>query len=593
MTLNQTWDLDRIFPGGSKSPAFAEFLAQLTRDIKDWSSDIASLSPESPDLDAYARSIRTYDNLDARLQQAVAFVECLVAEDVRDRYAQALENRMSQLHATFANALHALDDRFLRMPDKQFSALLSHPEVAPVSDVISERRQLASEKLDVVRENLISDLSVDGYHGWGAMYSTLVGSLKVPVKQGAHVVEMSAGQAFNQLTSPDRAFREDLFATWEQTWAEKEDLFAQTLNHLAGHRLAVYAQRGWNNVLKEPLMMNRMSEATLDVMWSVISANKAPFVKYLQRKAQLFGIDKPTWTDVAAPVGNAHRTFTYEEAHDFIVKHFATFSPDLAAFADEAFRNRWIEVEDRNFKRPGGFCTSFPLSNESRIFMTYSGSLSNVATLAHELGHAYHQHVMNGLPQLLTGYAMNVAETASTFAEMIVADAAVKEAQSKDEQIYLLADKLERSIAMYMDIHCRFLFETRFYEARKQGMVDAAQLNQLMADAQKDAFADALGSYHPHFWAAKLHFHATDVPFYNFPYTFGYLFSTGIYAEALRQGPAFAQKYVDLLRDTGRMQVEDLARKHLGVDLTQPDFWQQSIDLARADVDAFLKLTET
>lgn len=224
--------------------------------------------------------------------------------------------------------------------------------------------------------------------------------------------------------------------------------------------------------------------------------------------------------------------------------------------------------------------------------MTYAGTASNVSTLAHELGHGYHQHVVNDLPALAQEYAMNVAETASTFAEMIVSDAAVKAASTEEERLTLLEDKIQRSVAFYMNIHARFLFETAFYEERRKGLVSTERLNELMLSAQKTAFREALDQYHPYFWASKLHFYITEVPFYNFPYTFGYMFSTGLYAEALRRGAAFEDQYVALLRDTGRMTVEELAHKHLGVDLRKPDFWQQAMDLSVADVQEFLRLTE-
>ncbi len=262
----------------------------------------------------------------------------------------------------------------------------------------------------------------------------------------------------------------------------------------------------------------------------------------------------------------------------------------MADFAKMTFEKRWIEAEDRAGKRPGGFCTSFPDSQQTRVFMTYSGTSSNISTLAHELGHAYHQHVMNDIHGMNQRYAMNVAETASTFAEMIVADATVKSAKDKQERLELLEDKLQRSIAFFMNFHARFLFETRFYEERKQGMVSVNRLNELMIEAQKEAYCEALSEYDPNFWSSKLHFHITGTPFYNFPYSFGYLFSLGIYAHATKSDKSFEDDYIALLRDTGRMNVEDLAMKHLNVDLTKPDFWEDAIALCVKDVEEFVSL---
>jgi pepF/M3 family oligoendopeptidase len=386
--------------------------------------------------------------------------------------------------------------------------------------------------------------------------------------------------------------RTRLFAEWEKAWGDSADYASDALNRLAGFRIQTYKHRGWDSILKEPLDINRMSEKTLQVMWDVIDRNKAPFVAYLRRKADMFGLDALSWHDVDAPVGQAVKEVTFDEAAGMIVEQFRKFSPKMADFAEMAFENRWIEAEDRPGKRPGGFCTSFPIKGQTRIFMTYANTASNVATLAHELGHAYHQHVMNDMPALAQEYAMNVAETASTFAEMIVADAAVKQASSEEERLTLIEDKIQRSVAFFMNIHARFLFETEFYERRKKGLVGTDELNELMTNAQKRAFKEALGEYHPHFWASKLHFYITGVPFYNFPYTFGYLFSSGIYAVAQREGSGFEDKYIALLRDTGSMTVEELAMKHLGVDLTKPDFWQSAVDLAVEDVTQFLEMTK-
>jgi pepF/M3 family oligoendopeptidase len=290
-------------------------------------------------------------------------------------------------------------------------------------------------------------------------------------------------------------------------------------------------------------------------------------------------------------VNTATRTIPYDEAAAFILEQFRNFSPELADFAELAFREGWIEAEDRPGKRPGGFCTAFPKSGQTRIFMTYSGTASNISTLAHELGHAYHQHVMNDLPALSQEYAMNVAETASTFAELIVSDRAMKAAVDPEEKLGLLEDKIQRSVAFFMNIHARFLFETRFYARRGEGLVSVEELNALMEEAQREAYCDMLGEVHPHFWASKLHFYLTDVPFYNFPYTFGYLFSAGIYAKALKEGPDFKNQYVALLRDTGRMSVEELAKAHLGVNVEEKDFWQDAVALTAVDVEQFIDMT--
>src|SRR5699024_901015 len=276
--------------------------------------------------------------------------------------------------------------------------------------------------------------------------------------------------------------------------------------------------------------------------------------------------------------------FTYDEACEFILEHFASFGPKLTDFTKKALDNRWVEAENRPNKRPGGYCTSLPEFNESRIFMTFTGTPSDVSTLAHELGHAFHSHAMKDLPQLKRRYAMNVAETASTFAENIIDNAAIQTAKTKEEKISLLGSKLETATAMLLNIHARFLFEDQFYTERQAGFVSHKRLNELMIEAQREAYEDSLASYNPHFWASKLHFFIDSVPFYNYPYTFGYLFSLGVYAQYLQEPAGFEEKYIALLRDTGSMEVEELAKKHLNVDITDEAFWTAGIEIMVKDV---------
>ncbi|GIP49291.1 oligoendopeptidase [Paenibacillus sp. J53TS2] len=593
--IQPTWELESIFPGGSASAALRDHLEALERDITGYQAMLKELEAPSTleETKALDGLIADLQSAAARLYEANSFVGCLTAQDQHDKKAVQLDAKITSLGASFSNVM-TLFWNVLRMTnDEVWEAWMKREEIAPISFVLSEKRDLAREKLAPELENLVSDLAVDGYHGWGQHYDTIVAKVGVPFEEAnGEIKTLSVGQAANKLDDPDRNVRERVFASWEEAWTKSEDYCADTLNRLAGFRLKLYEKRGWDDVLKEPLAINRMSKATLDAMWQVIVENKPKFVAYLERKAKLLGVDKLSWTDVDSPLGQATGKITYEQAAEDIVKQFGNFSPKLAEFATMAFNKRWIEAEDRPGKRPGGFCTSLPKSKQTRIFMTFGGTVSNVYTLAHELGHAYHQSVMEELPMFNQDYAMNVAETASTFAEMILADAFVKNAANDQEKIVLLADKVQNSVAFFMNIHARFLFETRFYEKRQQGVLDAAELSELMEEAQREAFQEALGSYHPHFWASKLHFYITDVPFYNFPYTFGYMFSTGLYALAQREGQSFAAKYDALLRDTGRMTVEELATKHLGVDLTKPDFWREAMAVNVADVDAFLELTK-
>jgi len=586
--LNQTWDLEVLFPGGSESPQFEAFLQTLEKDIAELSGRATAGAPAG--VQGWAALVDAVQDVSDRLRHAAAFTGCLTSQNVHDKYARIVESRTRQIGASLASVMTAVDKYILDVPKDEWRLLLEADALRPLAFNLDERRIRAKDLMPAGLENLANSLSVDGYGGWGDLYNLVTGQLSITAEKDGKRLVLSPGQAQNRLADPDPAFRSHLMSRWEEAWAGTADLCALALNHLSGFRLALYKQRSWDSFLKEPLEINRMSRETLDVMWDTITQSKDRAKSYLQRKKRVLGLEKLGWPDVDAPVGKSQAKMTYDQAAGFIVEQFGKFNPAMAEFAEHAFRHRWIEAEDRPGKRMGGFCTSFPVQKESRIFVTFSGTLGNTSTVAHELGHGYHQSLMFDLPPLAQRYAMNVAETASTFAEMLVADAAVKQAKG-DERLLLLDDKLARAVAMLMNIHARFLFETRFYEARKKGVVSVERLNEMMAEAQKEAYAGALDLYHPHFWASKLHFYITGTPFYNFPYTFGYLFSAGVYARALQEGPAFQAKYANLLRDTGRMKVEDLAQRHLDADLTKPEFWQSAIDSVLADLPEYMQLT--
>lgn len=591
---SNSWDLEIIFKGGSESREFAEHLKLTSELIEGFQSKVSGWKPLNTTEDSKLLKVllEDFEYAAKKLRQAGAFVGCLQAQNTEDKKAYNLEAKVTSLSAAFQTALSSFDSLLTTITDDVWSLLLADEQLSVLSYILTERRARAKDKLSKEEEAIISALGVDGYHSWGQLYDLIVGKMKISFNEKGEEVLLSVGQAFNKFSSPDRDTRAAIFENWEKAWGDQADILAKTLNHLSGFRLSVYKARGWEDVLKEPLSINRMEKGTLETMWAVISENKHSLVKYLERKASLLGLKKLSWFDLDAPYGKTDSKVSFQEGAEFIEQNFAIFGEKMASFARTAFEEQWIEGEDRPGKAPGGFCTFFPESNQSRIFMTYSGTPSNVSTLAHELGHGFHTYAMRSVHHLNRNYAMNVAETASTLAEMIVADAAVKNAKNEEEKLVLLDDKIQRTVALLMNIHARFLFETRFYDERKRGIVAVERLNELMIEAQKEAYCNALEEYHPLFWASKLHFFITGVPFYNFPYTFGFLFSLGIYAQALEEGSGYEEKYIALLKDTASMSVEDLAQKHLQVDLTQPDFWEKAVRNCLADIDEFLALTE-
>ena len=585
------WDLESIFAGGSSSESLQQELQQISTKMKEFHQLVDAFTPNAENqVEALTEILAVHEEIQKSFTECGSFIEALNSANIHDQQAKLLTGQLYSNLPAFQLATTILNKKFASYSEEDWQNLMTH--FSQIAFRLSEMRRDGQELLDEQSENIINTLALDGQSAWSQHYDTIVASIQIPFNGEM----LSAGQAFNtMMSSQDKAVRQELFEKWEKAWSEKANIFADTLNHLYGFRLNNYKLHGIDDFLKQPLEYNRLDKETLDMMWGTIQKNKQPIIDFLTRKAQLFGKDKMDWQDQDAPIvlGDfEERRYTFDQAADFIVENFKKFSPKMSEFAQMAFDKAWIEAEDRPGKRPGGYCTSLPKSQESRIFMTYGESVNEVSTLAHELGHAFHSHVMWDLPTLNQDYAMNVAETASTFAELIVADATLKEAKTDEEKINLLDVKLQNAIAMFMNIHARFIFESNFYAARQKGLVATDEITRLMVEAQKEAYINGLGSYHPHFWAAKLHFFIDEVPFYNFPYTFGYLFSLGIYAKASQHADGFEDQYIALLRDTASMTTEELAKKHLDTDLHQATFWQAGIDMVLKDIATFMELTE-
>lgn len=576
----QTWDLENVFKNSGKDSDYETFTQQIEKNLH--------LLKESIDEKNLSNATSLMQSLYQDLYTLSAFATCLFSENVKNTHAITIEETFRGYQSTFDKLSTRYDLILKKLSNEEFDELLNQSDISSVSFYIREKRQKAEDLLSLKEEELISDLSVDGYHGFSQMFNTFHGHLKFQLNNET----LSYGQIENKISSSNREERVEAFKIFKEVFKSQEENFAQMLNHIAGFRLKVYEKRGWDSPIKEPLFENRMNEKTLNSMYSAISKHGDMFKQFMERKAKLLGLEKLSWHDIDPPVAETTTVIPYDEACELIIEQFTKLSEDLAEFTKKALKNHWIDAEDRNFKSAGGFCIGFPHQRQSRIFMTYSGTQSNVATLAHELGHAYHNEVIFDLPPFAQTIKMNVAETASTMAEMIVSDALYQKASSKEEKIVTLDDKISRAIAFCMNLQARFAFEKAFYLERKKGYVLPDKLCLLMEDAQKKAYLESLSEYHPHFWASKLHFYFTDVPFYNFPYTFGFLFSLGFYELVKNDPKKFETTFRNFLEDSAQMTTEDLAKKHLNYDLEKQDFWDLSMSEIKKSIDEFLKLTD-
>ncbi len=589
-----TWDLESLYPKPD-SPEFKALIDQFKSDLGTLAQQSESLpSPTKENAKTWGDFLEAVEKLFAFSTDLGAFVGCYSAADSENKAYMQVEAILGatgpQRNQVFTNlelALRELGDVEL----KEFASGDSRLE--KVLFFLEDCRANAQLRLPKDLEMLSAELGVDGIHAWGRLYDRVSGELKIELMEKGELVRKSPGQV--RLDVLDRASRENNFFALEKAWKTVTDTCADSLNHIAGTRLARYKRLKTQDHLDAPLRFNRMRRETLETMWNVISNRKQVLLKFFERKAQLLGIEKLAWFDQLAPLPQSAvsgDTLSWDTACDTIIESFDEFSSELGDFARMAIKDRWIEAEDRSGKRQGGFCTGLPVRKQSRIFMTFTGSADSMSTLAHELGHAYHSHVLRSQPYLLQDYPMNLAETASTFAEAILGGKRLANTQTAGEKLGILNNMLTDSVAFLMNIHARFIFENKFHVERAEAELTSDRFTELMLDAQKEAYCDAFSQWQHTFWASKLHFYISGLPFYNFPYTFGYLLSLGLYSTAKEFGSSFSEKYRELLLATGNMNAEEAVKSTLGFDLTQPEFWNRSIDVIDRNVADFLETSE-
>jgi oligoendopeptidase F len=590
------WDLDILFPGASKSAEFLAFRQKTKADLTEAANQLARLpkSLTAADRPAWTQFILLLQSIGAQIEVIRGFSGCVIAADVSDTAGQATVSEGDLLGSEWEKLRTALEFLSAKQSDSDWAQLMAAPELTPIRFYLDELRSNARDRMSLEQESLALELAVNGYHAWNRLYDKMAGDLRVDMQVDGQTKTLSLGQLVPLMNHANRAIRQQAFEKMTEAWKSRADLATMTLNAQAGFRLSLYKRRGWDSFLKEPLKLNRLSEASLEAMWQVIARETHRLTPYIEAKKKLLGIDKFAWYDEFVPCGHADRVYPYDEAGKFIIDNVRTFSPHMADFYRMALDKRWVEAEDRPGKAGGAFCSHLPTFKASRIFMTYAGAYDNLTTLAHELGHAYPGWALKDEPYFVSLYPMGLAETASIFSETLVNDAALAQATDPQEKLMLLDQNLQQAYVFFTDIHCRFLFDKAFYAERKNGIVGKDRLCELMTQAQRAAYNGLLdeSGYHPYFWCSKLHFYITDTPFYNFPYTFGFLFAGGVYARAREEGQAFAPKYLALLQDSGRMTTEEVAMKHLGVDLTQEAFWVSAVNRSLAQVENFVAMAK-
>ena len=452
----------------------------------------------------------------------------------------------------------------------------------------AEAKQQYKHLLSDELEDVIAKFSISGGDGWEQLFEAMTSGVEGEFKGE----KVTLSEIRNMAYDADAAVRKEAYETELKMYDTIKEPIAFALNNIKQQVLTETSLRGFESPLAQTLEASRMSRKTLDALLEAIREYLPQFRAYLKHKASLLGHENGLpFYDLFAPIGESSRRFTIEESKEFLLENFKGFSEDLAEMTKEAYENNYIDFLPRKGKVGGAFCSNLPFIKQSRILTNFSGSLSDVVTIAHELGHAYHGLHIENHRVLNQEYSMPVAETASTFNENIVMNTVISEA-SDAEKVALLESQLQDTTQIIVDIYSRYLFESAVFENREKSFMFSKDLEQLMLDAQKEAYGDGLDpdAMHPYMWACKPHYYSSGLSFYNFPYAFGGLFSKGLYAIYQEQPEGFVEKYQELLRATTVTSAEDTA-KVLGVDVTDSAFWKKALAQVADNIEQFIALT--
>jgi pepF/M3 family oligoendopeptidase len=586
------WDLSAAFPGIDTpgfSEAFADWLGAIDGLAALFDAESVGGDGGAVDHERFARVLTAVNDTLERTETMGAYLSALVSADSRDDAAQArlsefsiAESRLTVLRARFTAWLGAIDlDRMIA----------ESPLAAAHAFPLRKGRQAAAHLLPPAEEALAAALAPSGGIAWSKLHDNLTSQLKgmVEIEGESRALPLSAIR--NLALSPDAGVRRRAYEAELALLADHAAPIAAALNGVKGQVVALGPRRGWSDPLDASLFTSNIDRQTLDALLAAARAAFPDLRRYLRLKARVLGEERLPWWDLFAPVGRSNRRWNWPDAVAFLETQFGRFSDRMRGLARRAVTERWIDAGPRPAKVGGAFCT-WLIGDQSRILMNFSPTYDAVSTLAHELGHAYHNLNEAGLTPLQRETPMTLAETASTFCETIVREAALRDA-GEPEQLFIIEQSLQGSCQIVVDIISRFDFERAVFAVRPERELSIGDFNRLMRDAQLGTYGDALDPdhLHPYMWAVKSHYYIPGFSFYNYPYLFGLLFGLGLYARYRADPAGFIAGYDQLLASTGRADAADLAAR-FGIDIRSTDFWTASLDVIRADVDRFEELVD-
>ena len=590
--METTWSLKELYES-FESEAFLKDIEKVDEIIKRYDNYAQCLSQtDESDIKKLENYLEFQIEMSNLFQRLFSFCSLTLSTNTSDetalKYSDILNEKTSHLASSEAIVNHYIGSL------KNIDSLLSQSkQLAEHAFLFHEIQQFSKYLLSDKEEAVIAKLQNTGSVAWSKLKDMLTSKLMVEVPLHGETKSMSLTMARNLAHDKDASVRLAAYEAELKAYEKIDDSLAACLSNIKGEVLSVCKMRGYDSPLEETLLKSRLTQKTLDAMLTAIIETLPKFREFLKVKAQYLGHKNGLpFYDLFAPLGTHNQAFEYEQGTQYVLKLFKTFSDDLSDYAKNAMEGAWIDVYPKQGKVGGAFCSNLHVIKQSRVLLNYGDQFIDVVTMAHELGHGYHGYCLEEESILNTSYPMPLAETASTFCETIVKKAAIKEG-NEEQAFAVLEQELTDSTQVIVDIYSRYLFETELFKRRKESSVSVKELNEMMIEAQKEAYGDGLDPnyLHPYMWACKPHYYDASSNFYNFPYAFGLLFAKGLYAKYQEQGEDFPEAYKKLLSVTGKLSTEDVA-KTIDIDLEDQAFWKKSLDLVSEDIEQFKKLAQ-
>ena len=583
--MNDRWNLDVIYKG-FEDPAFEQDLCLLKEKIAAFNELVKAL-PESDPLKSLREGIILQEELTVLGGKLAEYAMLRQSADARDSEAGSQIGRVMAVLSTTAGGEAAFKDWACKLPN--LMELIEQDELLQqYRFLFSNMKKSSKYMLTVQAEEVMAKLRLSGSSAWSDLQCYLTSTVPVEYDGGTTNLSVIRNLAYDS----DKDVRKKAYEAELACYDRIKDSVAFALNSIKLATISDCQLRGYPSPLERTLEHSDMQKATLDAMLGAMDEYLPKFWQYLKAKAKALGYEKGLpWYELFAPMGNSSTKFTLEQARDFLVEQFEGFNPEEAKMIAAAFDEEWIDFYPREGKAGGAFCAGVEAIGQSRILTNYDGTFSDVVTLAHELGHAYHNHCIRSQRPLNHDYSMPLAETASTFNECVVMASAISKAADDQERLALIESQLQDAAQIICDIYSRFRFEAKVFENRENSFMHANTLCEYMLDAQRQSYGDGLDPefMHPYMWVCKSHYYGPT--FYNFPYAFGGLFARGLYAQYEKEGKDFIAKYNKLLYTTTVATAEDTA-KVAGVDLTDKNFWRGALQTIADQIDLFCDLVK-